>query len=236
MSKQMIVVRKKTNKNKNKNNVNNQVYNVSNREKAYLGRIFADSQNWNANSERPPRFDQVNLRDNKVYTIVQQTVNRAQLVGNGTTPTTLQVFSRISDLPNSSHYLSIFDQYKIAQVEIWLQPGASSNITTSTTVYSVIDYDDANALISESNALEYQNVMFYPENIGHYRRYIPHIATSVYTGVTPFSGFKNTKADWIDSASSTVEHFGFKAYMSAAPATVSFDLLVRQTVQFRNVF
>jgi hypothetical protein len=181
-----------------------------------------------------PRFGQVNLRDDKVHQFSQMNLTRSALVGNTATFSSIAKTFQVTDIINASHYLSIFDQYKIDLIEVWLRPSSSLGIATSTSLYTAIDYDDSNAPASEAFMLGYQNLTIGQENDGVYRRFVPHIAVAAYNG-TVFTGFKNEKASWIDSTSA-IPHYGFKAYLTAAPTAVTFDYYERITVSFRNTY
>jgi len=102
-------------------------------------------------------------------------------------------------------------------------------------LYSVIDYDDANALTTVAGALAYTNVIVTPMTNGHYRKWRPHIAVGAYSGA--FTSFKNEVSNWIDVASPGVQHYGLKVVADVTSInTLSIKMFSRVWVQFRNVF
>jgi hypothetical protein len=205
---------------------------------ALLDRSFPDTQIWNQNSQHEPRFGQANSKDNKIYNIVQTCVNRAWLTSSTSGPAgQAKTFQMAYDVNQSGTLLSLFDQYRIMQVEVWLKP--STNLYANTNIaslYTAIDYDDVTIPSTEAQMQQYTNVTITGLNDGVYRRFRPHIASTVYqAGVA--SGYANVKSEWIDAASSTVSHYGFKALVSTVSSSnINYDLIFRLWCQFRNVF
>jgi hypothetical protein len=144
---------------------------------------------------------------------------------------------QLSDLDQASSLASVFDQYRLARVEVWLLPRVT--VTTQATgtsmgqIATVVDFDDASTLTNFSSYLDYQNVMVGPGNEGHYRSFTPHVAIAAYSGT--FTSFANESAPWLDCASPSVQHYGFKAGSTVADAAYSSDLNVRYHFEFRNV-
>jgi len=204
-------------------------------DQAYLDQSFPDTQIWNYASEHEPRFGANNSKDNKIYNLTQTAVNRSVLSANSALPVGFARSFQVSDLAQATTLLSVFDQYRIMQVEVWLKPqSASVGTQTATSLYTVLDYDDATTPISENQMQQYTNVTISAVVEGIYRRFRPHIAVAVYSGA--FTSFKNELSDWIDSGSPNVQHYGFKALISPGPTTLAYDLEYRYWVQFRNVF
>jgi hypothetical protein len=197
---------------------------------------------WNINAEETPYMMRLNAKDGRAYTVTQS-VNLGQVLS--TNVSTVSAFSKsfqISDLAQASSFLSVFDQYRFVKVEAWFSPSGPASIpgykNGSGRFYSVTDYDDNSNLASENAALQYENVTSTSFSMGHYRCISPpHMAVAAYSG-SVFTSFKNVKADWIDSASTTVQHYGFKILASTTNAANDFqvDAFLRYTVQFRNVF
>jgi hypothetical protein len=132
---------------------------------------------------------------------------------------------------------NIFDQYRILGVEVTLNPHStapSSVAPSAGQLVTVIDYDDGTALTNLNQALAYANAITTPVNQAQRRCFKPRIALAAYSGA--FTSFANFPAQWIDCASGTVQHYGFKAAMDIgiAGSLQVFDLLVRAHVEFRS--
>jgi len=205
---------------------------------ALLDRSFPDTQIWNNGAEHEPRFGQTNSKDGKIFNLVQSAVNRQWLTSSSGGATGNAIAFTLSGNVNQATTLtSLFDQYRIMQVELWLKPSTSfvsnSNVAT---LYSVIDYDDAINPTTEDQMQQYTNVTVTSLNEGVYRRFRPHIETAAYA-TSVFTAFKNEKSAWIDSASPGVSHYGFKALITTITGgNISYDLTYRIWTQHRNVF
>jgi hypothetical protein len=115
-----------------------------------------------------------------------------------------------------------FDQYKIMAIRFTIVPdqnavGLFTNSTTAyTPLYCVIDYDDSTNLGSVANAEGYSNCIVLGAGESCERTFKPRCALSAYTG--SFGGFANMSDQWIDAASTTVQHYGIKVFIPGATA------------------
>jgi hypothetical protein len=136
----------------------------------------------------------------------------------------------------------VFDQYRIEAVEVTFRPQFTSNgMEAGTnilvpTLYTVVDYDDANA-IPITNLRQYDSCLqsLYETQV---RRFTPHCAAAMYQA-SAFSGYGNVTAPWIDASTPGVQHFGVKYAITAGNAgqTVlqNWTITVRAKMSFRNV-
>jgi len=157
-----------------------------------------------------------------------------------TTSTTLSVFTaylfRFSDVDQTASLAVVFDQYRIDEVEVWIIPRFTENVSESINpglLYSAVDYDDATAVSTIGAMQDYTNVLQTGGTSGHYRRFKPHIAVAAYNG--SFGGFANAASQWIDAASNTVQHYGLKVGVTATTAAQVYDVQARYHMSFRNV-
>jgi len=153
--------------------------------------------------------------------------------------TTLETFTanlfRLSNLANDASFQAVFDQYRITEIEFYIIPN-TKNLNTSNDaglMTSVIDYDDATNLTSVALANCYPNAIVTPGTLGHYHRFVPHIAVAAYSGA--FTSFTNVAPQWIDIASDSVQHFGVKTAWTATSVIMSYNIDVRYHFEFRNV-
>jgi len=150
------------------------------------------------------------------------------------TPTFFSQAFQLADLDQYTSFISVFDQYKFNSVEVWIEPqNTNANITNSGRYVSVVDYDDAAALTTMLQAQDYANALVSSGQSNQYRRFVPHVAVAEYTG--SFTGFGNVVADWIDSSSSTVKHYGLKVAFEPTSSAVTYDLTFRYHVSFRSI-
>jgi len=202
-----------------------------------LMRSFPDTQIWNFNSEHEPRFGQVNSKDTKIYNVVQSAVNRQWLTSMSGVSGVGIAWSLSGNVNQATTLTSLFDQYRIMQIEVWLKPSSSLVANTNVaTLYTAIDYDDQVNPSSEAQMQQYANVTVTSINEGVYRRFRPHIAGGLYQS-SLLTGYRNEESEWIDSATPSVTHYGFKALISGiSGGTIYYDLTYRIWVQCRNIF
>jgi hypothetical protein len=169
-----------------------------------------------------------------------QLVQSYETTGAYSSSTTLQTFFaasfNIANLDQVSTLTSLFDQYRIVWVEVWLLPRFADNSSTSINpglTTTVIDYDDGAALTTVAAALDYQNALTAPSTLGHYRKFRPHIAIAGYTG--SFAGYTNFTSPWIDCSTTNIQHYGLKAATTVTSTSITFDLISRLHCEFRNV-
>lgn len=161
------------------------------------------------------------------------------LAGVTTSITVPTFFSRsfsLSDIDQSTDLVAVFDQYKIDSVECWIKPEFSSGTQLNNIgqYYSVIDFDDANALTTVGQALDYNNCVISSGQAGHYRRFRPSVAVGLYGG-SAFSSFGNNTEQWIDAASPGVPHYGIKIAFSQTAATLNYDMTFTYHISFKSV-
>lgn len=174
--------------------------------------------------------------DNQVYKVTQTQVAGPVLTSSTTLPIFVARNFQLSFIDQAASWTSIFDQYRIDQIEYLLIPRQIDSVATATNLgllASVIDYDDATALTTFPSALDYSNCLVGSGTQAHYRVFKPHVADAVYSG--SFTSFSNTESEWIDAASPTVQHYGIKLACQATTNVQIYDEIVRYHISFRNV-
>jgi len=208
------------------------------KQNALLRQSQPDSLTWNVQNESIPRFGRSSRFDNSIYNIVQTTNVGTVLTSSAALPIFGSLyFTAAAHLTQFTALSSVFDQYRIMEIEVWLQPTAASGSTlgSSTASFtSVIDYDDANTPLSMAALYNYENVIVGNTANGHYRKFKPHIAMAAFSGT--FGGYVNSADQWIDVASSGVQYYGMKFGIDTAPTSVFINAYIRVWAQFRNVF
>jgi hypothetical protein len=153
-----------------------------------------------------------------------------------TTSTTVPVFTSfafiLSSLPNYTSYTSLFDQYRVDQLEVWLEPSSVLSTANYSTLATAIDLDDANVATAYSQVEGKQGALVGEGAAGRYHRWRPHVAIAEFSGA--FTSYGNAPAGWIDAASPSVQHFGFKTAAGiTSSGAVSYNLTVRAVVSWR---
>lgn len=131
-----------------------------------------------------------------------------------------------------STYLSTFDQYRIDQLEYWLEPIAAPGALVPAALTSCVDLDDGNAPTVFGQVENHQGALQGENLAGRYHKWKPHMAVAVYSGA--FTSFANEVAGWIDSASPNVQHYGIKAACGTMTAATGFSYTCRAVISFRS--
>jgi len=136
-----------------------------------------------------------------------------------------------------------WDQYKIEAIRFVIQPqnnaiGLVTNSTTTLTpLYCVIDYDDVTNLTSAAQAQSYSNCISLGPGESLERTFQPRIAVAAY-GSGVFTSFANMAPEWIDAASSGVNHYGVKVFIPGVTAAQtmlqSWDVVIEYFIRFRK--
>jgi hypothetical protein len=198
-----------------------------------------DTQVWNMGSQSLPAQRANAYTDNRPY-IVKQFVEFGPVsTSSAGGEVDFGIAFNLGQLTQASSWTSVFDQYRIKEIELWMTPTTSTATVGNSNfdsyrVYSVIDYDDDSSTAA-SSLLQYENVCDTGRNEGVYRKWRPHMASQLATsgGVALAQNIPST---WINSSQTTVKHYGFKcAQLSTSTSTV-IQLRARFTVEFRNVF
>jgi hypothetical protein len=138
----------------------------------------------------------------------------------------------LSQIPEYASFTTLFDQYKIDEVEVFLvNEGNTDNNALDSRIATVLDYDDSTNLTSVAQALDYDNVRVSAFNSGHYRKLKPRIAVAAYSG--SFASYAN-QSSWIDCASTGVQHYGVKLVAEASVSAANIIGLMRMRVSFRQ--
>jgi hypothetical protein len=149
----------------------------------------------------------------------------------------------LNDVPNTSEFTSMFDQWRIYEVEVHLIP--RNNVTTTGTtpsdtatyVVSWLDFDNI-AFISAgiTDGLQSRTLELHSSHNPIVRRFSPKInLRSTDISGTEASGVSLYEG-WCDSGAAGIAHYGFKIAIggTTSASDVVFDIFVKYHLQFRN--
>jgi hypothetical protein len=148
-----------------------------------------------------------------------------------TTPTYASAQFALGQYGDATSYLQLFDQYRVEQVEVWIEPAAPQGTTTFGALATAVDLDDNNTPTTFATVAEKQQALIGMGAASHYHRWCPHIAVSSYSGT--FTSYANAPSMWLDSNSPNVYQFGLKTAAGPTPVAVSYLLSSRIVVSFR---
>lgn len=148
-------------------------------------------------------------------------------------PTFVSYQSTLDQFAEYSEYTSLFDQYRIDWVDVWLEPVAQMGSTAFGPLATAVDLDDANVPTSFSSVSAHPSSLVGMGGAGRHFGYRPRIAVAAYGGGV-FTSYANSGGMWIDSASASVQQFGLKIAALATPVAVPYVLSARIIVTFRS--
>jgi len=138
----------------------------------------------------------------------------------------------LSAFSGGSSLTTVFDQYRIDQLEVWIETTVPNNVNAFPTLISAVDLDDANTPTSVGQVSDHLGALQTNGPAGHYHKWKPHVALAAYSGA--FTSYCNTPSQWIDSASPNVQHYGLKyALVSNSTAGIQYRVTCRAVVSFR---
>ncbi len=145
------------------------------------------------------------------------------------------IYFTLSALPNATEFTALFDEYRFLQTQVeFLSLTTGPYISPLTTV---IDYDDANAVSSLNELLEYETSSTTSSGANQVRVLRPRASMGVYGGA--FTNFAAAPfSTWFDCASATTQFYGVKYYLPAltgGTTTAVYSIRVTATVQFRGI-
>jgi len=183
------------------------------------------------------------LTPDNVFTMCQETSQSLQLFQFASVDKFAAYQFALSDLTDYTNWISVFDQYRIDEIQAVIRPLSTSvglQIPTSIKpplIYTVVDYDDATAPTTILELKQYSNcaISLYETVVVHIK---PHMALAAYSG-SVFTSFANAQGQWIDAASASVPHYGIKIGIEGGDSgqvnLQVVDISVRYKVSFKNI-
>lgn len=183
-------------------------------------------------------FNEVAGRPYPVFNRLEQEI-RVVMIGSVNTFLTTNTVSQVvatqafalNAVADYSQFLAVFDQYRISQIEVWLEPVGSQEATFAG-LATAVDLDDSNNPSTIANVQAKQGAIMAGGGSSRYHRWQPHVAVATYSGT--FTSYGNVPSMWIDAASPSVQHYGFKAAALPTPSgAITYSLTYRYVVDFR---
>jgi hypothetical protein len=131
------------------------------------------------------------------------------------------MFFTLGDIPQSTTWTAVFDQYRITEISVSFIPNhyqaygvsASAEIAGPPALqfWYAVDLDDASVVSPLTTLMEYESVRCHTFNGCRPMTvtWKPRIATAAYAGL-PFTSYANTADQWIDCSSPAVQYYGLK--------------------------
>jgi hypothetical protein len=179
------------------------------------------------------------VRENRQVFSIQRTWDVGN-ISSAVTNTYLAYSFTLGDVPNSTEFTGMFDQYRFKRVMFVALPhctynpvAAAANSTTKLLITP--DYDDDTVLSAENDILQYPSVEIYNFDKEIRKTITPRMAVAAYSGA--FTSYANMDNQWIDAASPSVKHYGLKIVILAASTALlsGWRVFLTYDLEFRNV-
>lgn len=178
-----------------------------------------------------------NIRGEKIYKF-KRTAPMVNVSSNSATEIFTALTFKLSDLPDYSEFVNLYDQYCIDKVVLYFLNQSANNYTYTNQArgYMLIvpDYDDSTTPVSMNELLQYDNLRI-KGDLKSFRMSIkPKCAKLVYNGVS--SGY-SASTGFIDMAYPSVPHYGVKWGLSQVQTTNNnyYQLFITYHLRFRGV-
>lgn len=175
------------------------------------------------------------LNRNRVYSF-RRTANIGIISSGLGSPTFGNVTISLSNIPNSSDFINLFDAYRIVQITLDFLPSVYTPSNDST-LYTVVDPDDGSVPTTIDQLRQFDTLQMAPGGKFLTRTYTPHVADGVYNGTTIVAGgIGSPYSRWLDNAVNTIQHYGVKWAIDSttAAAQVSWNLQATCVIQCRH--
>lgn len=173
------------------------------------------------------------VSQNKEFKMTAEVPSSTFLTSSTTVEVKVGGYFILNNLNDITSLGNVFDQYRIDEIEAWLEPTVQVDGTALGQLLSNVDYDDAAAPGSVAAHAEASNIITTNGLTSHYHRWKPHCAIATYAGA--FTSYANVVSPWIDFASPSVEHYGLKASTSVAGTAHVYTLRYRYHFTVKNV-
>lgn len=175
------------------------------------------------------------------------TYTNAFLTTSTTAPSFKDLEFKLSDVPNFTEFTALYDQYCIKGVKVVFMPRFNVALSNSIDplnypvssqipqVWSILDYDGANPT-TQNAMLQYQNLKITKGTSYHNRYVIPAVVNEVYNSPTT-TAYAPKKKVWLDSANTSVPHYGMTVMVPEAntSSSAAWDVKITYYLAFKNV-
>ena len=145
------------------------------------------------------------------------------------------LYFTLSDLAGYSDMVTLFDEYQLYKVEVTFQPTITQSLSADRNpgaLYTAVDYDDATAPGDATVLLQYGTCQISAPQERVTRCIYPRMAVAAYSGA--FTSYANLKSQWIDIASSTVQHYGIKWCIKGSDYAYGYHVFARYHIKLRS--
>lgn len=130
-------------------------------------------------------------------------------------------FSLASTVIDYASFAAVYDEYRIVKVQLrFMVDSGGGNAFSSATFFDLppfyygVDVNDAVTPTTINQILAYPQAKACDPRKEHTVRFNPKCATALYNGA--FTGYGTLNAQWCNSSSTGIQHYGYKVAVSAS--------------------
>jgi len=185
----------------------------------------------NQSTESVPDSVPIVVRRDKVHTF-SRTANFATITNSTTVDTFGALTLSLTNLPNYAEFVGLFDEYRIIQLTFRISPLSTTQV--SPPFYTAIDPDDGAVPSSTDDLRQFDTLRIVPAGIFFERTFTPKFSIAAYTGT--FTGYANASPYnmWLDTASTTIQHYGIKYAIPMASSVSTWKVDCTAVIQCRH--
>ena len=165
--------------------------------------------------ERVPDVPRMKLKRNKVYTFARVNISLGQMTNSTTTPIGFSNAQSLAQIPNSSEFQNLFEQYRIVQCTWFFTPMFNG---IAFPIYTWFDPDDNSVPIGTAEGAQSETLRISQSGQFVERTYQPQISHgSVATGGAQGGYSAPSPNTWLDTDANSVNvlYYGIKALIPA---------------------
>lgn len=177
-------------------------------------------------------------RNQLVHRFVRSQFYSGAISGSTVVDTFGAYYFRLADLPNSSDFTNLFDQYRIDKVTIRFMPRANSSEAGTNQgmvkLFITLDRDDITTPTSISEMLQNDTCKVSPSTRIVSRTLKPKFAQEVFQSAVS-TGY-GARSGWLDCSNNLVQHYGVKWGLQQLPSgSQTYDVHIKYHLSFKNV-
>ncbi len=177
------------------------------------------------------------LINTKIYSTVNKGIITSSSAAEG-----LYAFSfSLDNCADYTSYTSVWDQYRIQEVDITLIPVTLQSAPSAGPAYALCyvapDYDDATSPANTTAMLSYSNLAVLGPSEKYSCKISPCVDIATTTsGAATITGSMSAKSPWLDCSSPAVTHYGLKAAITQSTSTnlSQWVVIARYIIDFRR--
>lgn len=150
---------------------------------------------------------------------------------------------KLADIPDQGDFAVLFDQYRIAKLNVVFIPNQNYAVVTSvasstTKIMTALDFDDSTAWTQISQALQYESLLITNFDEKFSRKFKPKTVSAVFDNSGNLvSQTSESNSKWLDIANANAQYHGLKYALTQTTSSFSsgWRVYIQATIELKNV-